>query len=165
LLKQNAVAESFKKGEYILEEGNYCDKIWFISDGLVRKYYVSDGKEVTLWIFAENEIFTSLESYSTEKPTKEYFEVLEDTDVVCISKSNSRILSERNEFVLFSNSLMEKAFVTIDIHSKEFAQRDARGKYQYLNEIAPEVVKRAKLGHIASMLGISQETLSRIRSK
>jgi hypothetical protein len=60
---------------------------------------------------------------------------------------------------------MEREFVNIDKHTKALNQKDARGKYAYLREIAPEIIKRAKLGHIASIIGISQETLSRIRKE
>ena len=54
-------------------------------------------------------------------------------------------------------------FVKIDMHTKALNQKDARGKYEYLQKIAPELIKRAKLGYIASIIGVTQETLSRIR--
>ena len=58
---------------------------------------------------------------------------------------------------------MEREFVNIDVHTKALNLKDAKGKYDYLRRIAPEMTKRAKLGHIASIIGITQETLSRIR--
>ena len=65
--------------------------------------------------------------------------------------------------MVFINALMEREFVNIDKHTKALNQRDAKGKYEYLREIAPEIIKRAKIGHIASIIGVSRETLSRIR--
>lgn len=58
---------------------------------------------------------------------------------------------------------MEREFVNIDMHTRAMNQRDAKGKYEYLREIAPEMINRAKLGHIASIIGVTRETLSRIR--
>lgn len=162
-MERLAEIEVFRKNEYILEQGQRCNKIWFAKKGMVRKFHVIDGNEITTWIHAENDFFTSLQSYSQNKPSSEYLQACEDCEVIGISKTNSLELAKHHEFVVFSTSLMEREFVNIDIHTKELNSRDAKGKYEYLQQIAPEMVKRAKLGHIASILGISQETLSRIR--
>lgn len=130
---------------------------------MVRKYHLSHGKEITVWIHTENETFTSLQSYAQNTLSDEYLQVCEDTEVISITKSNSEKLAHFSQITTFVNLMMGREFANIDKHSKELNQRDAKGKYEYLKEIAPEVIKRAKLGHIASLLGISQETLSRIR--
>jgi len=65
--------------------------------------------------------------------------------------------------MIFVNAMMGREFANIDKHTKELNQRDAKGKYEYLREIAPEIIKRAKIGHIAAIIGVSRETLSRIR--
>ena len=171
LLDQEAIDElclraeevRYKKGEYILEVGQHCNTIWFLKKGMVRKYYLHDGKEITAWIHTEGEIFTSLQSYAQDTLSTEYLEACEDCELIGISRQNSEKLSRFPQFVTFSNALMEKQFVLIDINTKEFNTKDARGKYEYLRKIAPEMVTRAKLHHIASLMGISPETLSRIR--
>jgi CRP-like cAMP-binding protein len=155
--------ETFSKNQYILESGQYCNKIWFLKSGMVRKYHVHEGKEITTWIHIENDTFTSLQSYSQKIPTNEYLQACENTEVIGITRHNSEKLAQFPQIAVFSNTLMEREFVNIDIHTRELNQKDAKGKYGYLSKIAPEIVKRAKLGHIASLLGITQETLSRIR--
>jgi CRP-like cAMP-binding protein len=155
--------ESYKKNQHIINYGERCNKIYFLKKGMVRKYYVLDGKEVTIWIHTENETFTSLQSYAQNIPASEYLQALEDTEVISISRQNSEILGKHNEFVVFTNALMERKFIDIDVHTKALNSKDAKGKYEYLRKIAPEMVKRAKLGYIASILGVTQETLSRIR--
>ena len=60
---------------------------------------------------------------------------------------------------------MAEQFVKIDTNTREFSLMSAKEKYEYLKQISPEMIKRAKLGHIASLMGITQETLSRIRKK
>ncbi|WP_346863258.1 Crp/Fnr family transcriptional regulator [uncultured Draconibacterium sp.] len=162
-LYQLAETEHYSKNQHILEQGERCTKIWFLKTGMVRKYYLSDGKEITSWIHTENETFTSLQSYALSLPSTEYLQACEDTVAISITRQNSEKLIQFPQFVTFTNTLMEREFVNIDVHTKALHAADAKGKYKYLRRIAPETVKRAKLGHIASLLGISQETLSRIR--
>ena len=162
-MEELAEIESYSKNQYILEPGQPCNKIWFIKSGMVRKFYLHEGKEITTWIHTEDDTFTSLQGYSQRTPANEYLQACEHTEVISITRQNSEKLVEFPQFAVFSNALMEREFVNIDIHTKELNQRDAKGKYEYLRTIAPEIIKRAKLGHIASILGVTQETLSRIR--
>ena len=162
-LKELAEVEVYARNEHILEQGQRCNKIWFIKSGMVRKYYIHNGKEVSVWIHAENETFTSLQSYAQNTLSEEYLQAIEHTEVISITKSNSEKLAQFPRIMTFVNAMMGKEFANIDKHTKELNQRDAKGKYEYLQQISPEIIKRAKLGYIASILGISQETLSRIR--
>jgi CRP-like cAMP-binding protein len=172
-LDSDAISELYKlaeintylKNQHILEYGQFCNKIWYLKSGMARKYFIHEGKEITIWIYTENDTFTSYQSYSKRIPATEYLQATEDTEVISITRQNSEKLSKFPQFVTFSNALMEKEFVDNDIHSKELSQRDAKGKWEYLNKIAPEIIKRAKLGHIASILGVTGETLSRIRKR
>jgi CRP-like cAMP-binding protein len=162
-LHKYAQIEHYKKGEFILEEGQRCNKIWFLTNGMVRKFFLVDGKERTCWIHIEKETFTSLSSYSSQKPSDEYLQAYEEVTAISISRANSQKLNQYPAIVSFANALMERAFVGADEYNRKFAEKDAKGKWDLLCEIAPEMVQRAKLGHLASILGMSQETLSRIR--
>ncbi len=162
-LESLAVIETYKKNRYILEQGQRCNKIWFLKKGMVRKFHLCDGKEITTWIHTENDIFTSLQSYAGNTPSDEYLQTCEDTEIIGITKENSEKLAKYPPFLVFTNSLMEREFVNIDKHTKALNQRDAKGKYEYIRLIAPEIIKRAQVGHIASIIGVSRETLSRIR--
>lgn len=162
-LENLAEIEIYKKNQYILEQGQYCNKIWFIKSGMVRKYYLHDGNEISTWIHTENNTFTSLQSYAQNMPSDEFINTCEDTEVISISKTNSKKLAKHYHFVIFSNAIIEQEFVNMDKHTRAFNQRNAKGKYEYLKEIAPEIIKRAKIGHTASIIGVSRETLSRIR--
>lgn len=155
--------EQYAKNAHILEAGKRCHKIWFLKSGMVRKYYLHEGKEITVWIHTENETFTALQSYAQQIPSNEYLQACEPTEVISITRSNSEKLSRFPQFVAFSNAMMEREFVQVDVNTKAMNQLDAKGRYAYLRQIAPKMVNRAKLGHIASVIGVSQETLSRIR--
>jgi signal-transduction protein with cAMP-binding, CBS, and nucleotidyltransferase domain len=162
-LEEFAEIETYAKNQHLLEEGQRCNKIWFLKKGMVRKYHLINGKEITVWIYTENETFTSLQSYAQNTLTQEYLQACENTEVISITKSNSDKLTNYPQITTFANTMIGREFANIDKYSKEFNQRDAKGRYEYLREIAPEIIKRAKLGHIASIIGISQETLCRIR--
>lgn len=164
-LKKLVVVEEYSKNDFILQPGQRCNKIWYLNKGMVRKFHLHDGNDITIWIHTENEFITSLQSYAQNLPSEEYLQACEDTLLIGLTRESSAKLSVFQQFVTFSNKLMEQQFVQIDRHTREFNQRDARGKYEFLREIVPEVVKRAKLGHIASMIGITRETLSRIRNQ
>lgn len=163
LLEQLVDVQKINKNEHVLEAGQYCNKIWFLKRGMVRKYYLHDGKEHTCWLHTENEMFTSLKSYTQQITSNEYFQACEETELISLSRENSLKLNTLPVFTQFSNMLMQSTLSDVDFYTKEFANRNAKGKYEYLKALAPEVIKRGKLGHIASLLGMSQETLSRIR--
>lgn len=158
-----AEIEIYKKNLFILKPGERCNKIWFIKKGMVRKYHLHDGEEITSWIHTENETCTSLQSYAQNTPAEEYLQTCEDSEFISITKDNSEKLAEFPKIVAFVNAMMGREFANIDKHTKALNQRDAKGRYEYLREIAPEILKRAKIGHIASIIGVSRETVSRIR--
>ncbi|QGY42248.1 cyclic nucleotide-binding domain-containing protein [Maribellus comscasis] len=164
-LELRAETEKFKKNEFILEQGKYCNKIWFIKSGMVRKFHLHEGKEITAWIHIENEFVTSLHSYFHQTPAIEYLQACEETELIGISRQNSEKLARFPQFTIFANSLMGEHFVKIDTNSREFGLLSAKEKYDYLKQISPGMLKRAKLGHVASLMGVTQETLSRIRKQ
>jgi len=162
-LENLAEIETFKRNQFILEPGQRCNKIWFLKRGMVRKFHLCNWKEVTTWIHTENDTFTSLQSYAQNTPSDEYLQACEDIEAISITKVNSEKLAKYPPFIVFTNNLMKREFVNIDKHTKALNQRDAKGKYEYLKLIAPEIIKRAQVGYIASIIGVSRETLSRIR--
>ncbi len=162
-IEQLAEKSVYAKNQYILEPGLRCNRIWFIVKGMVRKFHLADGKEITTWIHTENETFTSLQSYAQDTPTEEFLQACEPTEVISITKSNSSQLARFPEMMAYTSAMMEREFVHMDVHTKAMNRLDARGRYKYLQQIAPAMVRRARLGDIASIIGVTQETLSRIR--
>ncbi|MBN1819082.1 MAG: Crp/Fnr family transcriptional regulator [Prolixibacteraceae bacterium] len=160
-----AEQDLWNKNEFILEAGQRCNKIWFVKSGMVRKFHLFNGKEITTWIHCENEFFTSVSAYFHKSLSNEIIQTCEPTETICITRENSILLSKVPQIVTFTNILMGEQFAGIDQNTKEFNMMNAREKYKYLQKIAPEMIKRAKLGYIASIMGITQETLSRIRKR
>ncbi len=155
-----------KKGELIAEEGKTSKHLYFLASGVARTYLYLNGKDVTHWIALENSLITSWHSYILEKPSSEYVELTEDSQLVELSKDNWEVLYQKHpELERFSRRVLEQEMAVIDEFYKGYYFLKAKEKYELLVETIPNITQKANLGHIASMLGITQETLSRIRGK
>ena len=167
LLRSHMTEHSKSKGELLVREGAVHHSIYFIQSGAVRSYYINnEGKDVTLWFGFEGDIAASLGSFIQSKPSLENIETLEDCVVLKITNDQLRQLYTTNiEMANFGRTLAEHALLEMEqqILSTQFT--DAKSRYLNLIEKFPQVLQRVKLGHIASYLGITQVTLSRIRSE
>ncbi|WP_125723783.1 Crp/Fnr family transcriptional regulator [Flavobacterium ustbae] len=162
-IKRNFVEEIFIKGEFLAEEGKICDRIYFIKSGAVRRFCVEDGVEVTKWIYTDNQFVTSMSSFFEQKPSFENFQTCEETTVYSLSYSDEQTLLEYPLFVKFHIKQLRHYLSKINEFNHLFRLVTAEKKYLFLLESFPQIVKKAKLKHIASLIGVSQETLSRIR--
>lgn len=156
--------EFFRKNEFLLEEGRYCNHLWFLQKGMVRKYHISDGDEITTWIHCEGEVITSMPAYIDQTLSDEYLQLCEDSEIIAVPRSYSESLSRYPQMEVFAKKLIETSMVALVCIGKQFNRMSAREKYETLIKQSPEMMKRAKLVHIASIMGVSPETLSRIRA-
>jgi signal-transduction protein with cAMP-binding, CBS, and nucleotidyltransferase domain len=164
-LQKVVITQRFAKNEQVLKEGQICHYFNFVNQGLIRSYYYHDGKDKTYWFYPENQFFTSWYSFFLRKPSFEYMEALEDTELLSITYDNYQELAKKYpDFGFFARRYAEIECATIDYQTKNYLDISAKEKYKRLIAEIPNVVSRVKLGHIASLIGISQETLSRIRA-
>ncbi len=155
-----------KKGTLLLQGGEICQHIYFFEKGFARGFFYKNGKEITSWFALENDVATSLYSFETQTPNFENIEILEDSTLYAISHKNLQYLYHRYaEFNLLGRRLVEKYYIELMERTLSFQFQTARERYLQLLTNRPQILQRASLGHIASYLGISQETLSRIRTK
>jgi CRP-like cAMP-binding protein len=158
--------DEFPKGHFLYAQGDICQHIYFIEKGIVRIYYFTDaGKEITQWFFAENSFFTAIDSYYNHKPTMVNCELLEDSVVYSLKYSEMEAMLNKN------HDWAKLVFQVVYAIAKQLSQyiivikfQSAEDRYNALMKEYPQIFQRAKLGHIASFLGITQETLSRIRA-
>ncbi|MGB1316675.1 MAG: Crp/Fnr family transcriptional regulator [Flavobacteriales bacterium] len=156
----------YKAGEQINDGNSVMRYLYFLESGTVRTYYYHDGKDVTSWFYLDNTFFTSWYSFLQQSGFSEPTEALQDCVVYRISKSDlDSLYTEFREFETFGRKLIEESISFIDYFYKGHGFSSAKEKYDILLSVYPDITQRTKLGHIASYLGISQETLSRIRSK
>jgi CRP-like cAMP-binding protein len=161
-----SVEKTFKKGDFLLRQGEVCKKSYWIEKGIARKYYLNDGKEITTELYFENDIAISFDSYSLQKPSREFIQAL--TDITVSQTDFLAFQTAKQQFPkLATLDLMMTEYYAMWLEDRlfQFHTMDARSRYQMLIEDHPHIVKNIPLTFIASYLGISLETLSRIRAK
>lgn len=149
----------------LVRAGTIANMIYFVEKGASRSYYLKEGNEITTWFSFENEFTTSLYSFITRQPSPETIELLENS-ILCALRFND--LNELTDTYPAINHLYRKVLELNFIRQENLlAERFVSAKEKYKNLISayPEILQRVSLGHIASYLGITQSTLSRIRRK
>jgi len=165
-IRKVAKTETLPKGHLIVDEGVTCRKMYFLVKGTVRSYFYQKGKDVTYWIYPEHNMFTSWSSYLMKKASAEFIETTDDSEIVHISYDNWQMLyNNYPELDQFGRLIMEEQIALLNDFYMGYYFLSAKEKYDLIVSVFPDITQRANLGHIASMLGISQETLSRIRGK
>ncbi|MGX1931083.1 Crp/Fnr family transcriptional regulator [Flagellimonas sp. 2504JD4-2] len=154
------------KNDKLVEEGKYCKQYYFIDKGIFRSYYLNKGKERTYWFYSEKDFFTSWYSFYANQPSFESIEAVEYSEIFTISKSQfQELIDDFREFEKFARCFVEQQYALMDFVIKNFQDLSAKEKYELTMREMPGLEQRAKLGHIASFLGMSQETLSRLRTQ
>ena len=156
--------KAFKKGEHVREPGTVCRYCYFLISGIARGYYLRDGKEVTTSFCFEGDPVFSLESATRGVPAYETFEILEDAVMEMISFNDLFQLRQQFPEVEKMWLLSVEAYaiwLEERLYSLQF--NDAKERYALLIKKYPYIIQRVQLGYIASYLGITKETLSRIR--
>jgi CRP-like cAMP-binding protein len=154
------------KNEYLVHEGSICRHLYFLESGSIRGSYTLEGKEVTHWFAFAPEFVTSFHSFITQQPAVESIQTLEGCVLWRISKSQLTLLMDRHhEIERLVRIAYEGYYIRLEERFVNAQFKTAAERYQQLLEQAPQILEKASLGYVASYLGISQETLSRIRSK
>lgn len=157
--------EHFKKRTLAERQGSCCRKLYFISKGIARLYYNRNGKEITGWFSKEGDFITANDSFFQKKPSWLNLEFIEESEVFSITVTELEALFDKyHEMEKFGRKLTYELLEILSEKMYSLLFQPADKRYKLLLTHSPEVVSRAPLGDIASYLGISQETLSRIRA-
>jgi len=157
---------TYQAGDLILKEGQVCDKACLVAKGLTRSFYINEGLDITSRFMEEGFIVTSWISYYTQKPGNEFIEAVEDTVLVCVSHSDiQQLYIDFHEFNINGRRQVEYAFFLAEQRTQMLRKHTAEEKYKFFLDNHPGLLQRVPLKHIATYLGMSQETLSRVRSK
>ncbi|MEO5998027.1 MAG: Crp/Fnr family transcriptional regulator [Chitinophagaceae bacterium] len=156
----------FSKNDYLLTEGKICRHLYFLQQGVLRGFYNLDGKDITHWFAFENDFVTSFHSFITQQPAIENIQLLSGSILWAISKDNlNRLLNQYQEIERLLRIAYEKYYIRLEERFVNAQFKTATERYQNLLLQSPHMLERVPLGYIASYLGISGETLSRIRSR
>ena len=157
--------ENWNKKETILKEGDISKYIYFIEKGTCRAFYYSKDKEVTNWFMSDEDIVISVFSFFTQSPSLETIELLEDAITYKLSYHQLQELYQRfPEFNFHGRIITEQYYMLSEQRNFALKKQTAKQRYDILIQLQPQIFQKASLGHIASYLGITQETLSRIRA-
>jgi CRP-like cAMP-binding protein len=158
--------QSFKKNDFVLREGAVCDSIYFVSEGLLRIWYYKHGKEVSEWFAFNNTFCFSILSYFRKSPSSLIIQCIEDSEIVFIPRDAMDRLRKTNfEIAEFAYSLISGSLIASQDRTAELQFESAKQRYEHLLNLHREMLHRVPLQYIASYLGVSAETLSRIRAQ
>lgn len=158
---------SVKKNELLVSYGEFGQQLYFVNKGCIRIFFINEeGQESTRFLAFENHFASALVSFITEAIAVEYVQVLEDSDLLYIDRSDFfSLLGKYPAWEKFYRYYLEFAYVTNTNRLMSFITMDAMNRYENLLKEKPIIVKRLPNKVVASYLNISQETLSRLKSK
>ena len=160
-----AVIKTNDKPTIIVKEGQFADKTYFIAEGCSRAFYLKDGKDITDWFAFEGDFISSIVSFFTHVPSPHYIEVLEPSILVELSRDNVFVLTEKYlDFDRLGKFAITKTMLQLQQRIVGIQFETAQQRYDNLLKVRPDITQRVPLTHIASYLGITLETLSRIRN-
>lgn len=156
-----------QKNELLLSEGQTGQRTYFVGKGCLRIYFINEeGQDATRYIAFENQLATALVSYVTGEPSMEYIQALEPSELLYIAHEDFNHLRQTvPAWETFYCRYLEKAYVNTVSRLFSFTTMDATERYRQLLSKNGEVVRRLPNKIVASYLNISQETLSRLKSK
>ena len=158
--------KEIKKGEYFIKEGIHCKHIAFINEGLFRVFLLKKGTELNTCFCLQNEVMSSFDSLVNDTFSKENIQALEDSFIVTISYRNLLLLSNKSKpWNFIRNIMLQKECLRLANRANQMSFETAQEKYEYLMRNQPQIIQRVSNIHIASYLGITRETLSRVRAK
>ncbi len=156
-----------KKNTILLSEGEICKEFYFVHSGCIRTYYITkQGNEKTRYVAFENSIATSISSFISQQKSFEFVDTLENSELYSIShKDFYQLISDIPEWEKFYITLLEMAYLYQNKKIENLVTLSAKQRYDKLLTETPIYVQRLSNKILASYLDITQETLSRLKSK
>lgn len=163
---ESVTVQAFKKGDFLLKEGQITDLCCFVIKGCVRQYYLIDGEEKTTNFYTEGQPVPPHEGSVNQMPAKFYLSCVEDSVVTTGSKVSEEAFFENfPKLFATSNTALEAQWVKQQEQLSNFIIHSPEERYLHLLETRPDLLDRVPHYQIASYLGIKPESLSRIRKR
>lgn len=158
---------SYNKGDFLVFAGDLCESIFFVEKGLLRQYSVDEkGKEHILQFAPEGWLLNDRESMFYNQPSKFNIEALENTEVFILDKPLlEKIEHELPEFTAFNNTLLNNHIRHLQNRINLLLSATAKERYLTFIKMYPDILLRVPQWMVASYLGITPESLSRVRKE
>jgi CRP-like cAMP-binding protein len=165
-LCKNLHQETLPKNTYLLEAGGVANYIYFVVSGVIRSFKQVEGKEVTTWFSFPNHFAVPYFSFAYRQPSQDSLILLHDSQLLSIShKTLDYLLSRDKVWIDINRRLLEEYYTSLQNRVTSFQVQSAKERYESILKEHPDIEEKVSLGHLASYLGISQETLSRLRAR
>ncbi len=161
------VLYKFPKKSVLVEPKKHAPILYFITEGAIREYIIDDkGNDISVWFGFENDVAVCLASFISEQPSYTGLQALEDVKTYGIHRAALyQLYDSHPEIERLGRLLTERYFITTEVYRRGFHHLSAAQRYEQLIANSPKIIQRVPITHIASYLGVSLETLSRIRAK
>jgi CRP/FNR family transcriptional regulator, anaerobic regulatory protein len=157
---------TLKKGDYFLKTGRYSDRLGFVQSGIIREFVFIEDKEVTKWISTKGYFVVDLSSFFFEQTARWNIQALTDCELYVIdSKEYQKIGQVIPLWTELEKLLIAKCFTVLEDRVLQHISMTAEERYNQLFNFNKELFNQVPLQYLASMLGMTPETLSRIRKK
>lgn len=157
---------TLKKGELWVKEGELKSDVLFVNKGMLRSYFVKNEVEKTFNLTIENQIVTPTESYSYGLPSTDFIQAVEDTHLCNISRESLDILfAQSAKWERLGRLLYESYTIEQEIRLRSFIAESAKERYERLYKNQPQLIQRTPQIYLANFLGITPQSLSRLRRK
>jgi CRP/FNR family transcriptional regulator, anaerobic regulatory protein len=158
--------KKLEKKEFLLKAGKISGEICFISSGLLRCYFNRHSREISTWFMREGDVVISVESFFKQVQSKEFIQALEPTELWYIDYQELvYIYKNFIEFNFHGRQLTERYYVLSEQRVNSMRDQRAHERYRFLIDNNPDIIRRVPSKFIASYLGITEVTLSTIKSK
>lgn len=154
------------KGTVLLAAGKVCTRLYFIKEGVIRASCQVEGKDVTRWFCFEDHFAAAYFSFVYQQPSEDTITLLTDTKLISLSYTALQDLSKQDSiWINLNRHLLEHYYIASLQRIMSFQTQSTAERYQALLAERPDIEDKVPLGQLASYLGMSQETLSRLRAK
>ena len=163
-LSQCIKVARYGKSEVIIPMGAIADELFFLREGSARAYYLKDGREITDWFAFEHDFICAINSFYSQNPSPHYIVSIEPLVAGVIHAPDMQMLCKRyHDFEHLCRNITTDTMLRLQQRIVALQFESAQQKYENLLLKYPEITNRVAVSHIASYLGITNETLSRIR--
>lgn len=153
-------------GDYFLKEGQYVRQLGFVEKGILREFLFVNDKEVTKWFSTSGYFTVDLSGFLFDQKSKVSYQAITNVELLTISKDDYNKISTRvPRWDKLEKMFLAKCFIVLENRVVSHLALDAEERYNQLFSSNPSLFNEVPLNQIASMLGMTAETLSRIRKK
>jgi len=165
--KNNFHKVYLKKGDFLLQKGKVCKQMSFVNSGSLRTFYYNNkGQEITHCFRSENTFISSLRSFILQEPSLLSIIALEETELIVIHYDNvQKLYSKSIAWQNVGRLLTERAYIEMEEYANVLNNESAKEKYLRLLNEQGEIIKKTSVEQIATYLGVTRRTLSRIRQE